>query len=116
LESSSAVDGIETLVVAPGVTLKVVEKEMAGTVTVPDVAVLPEMKRKRVPGPALASVALLSKATQKSVPWDEGTGELSATGPLASPTTPTMENPTRAALMVINTLIDRNHPRPWGRE
>jgi hypothetical protein len=54
LESSSAVDGIETVVATPGVTLKVVEKEMAGTVTVPDVAVLPEMKRKRVPGPAPA--------------------------------------------------------------
>jgi hypothetical protein len=51
LLSISAFDGTETVVATPGVTLNVVEKEIAGSLTVPVVAVFPEMKRKRLVPP-----------------------------------------------------------------
>jgi hypothetical protein len=70
--SSSAVEGSWILVTVPGVTLKVWEKEIPGSLTVPVVAVLPEIKRKRLPGPEgephPSVVQLLSNVTQKSVP------------------------------------------------
>ena len=43
--SFSAADGMGMLVTTPGVTLKVCENEMAGSATVPVVAVIPEMNR-----------------------------------------------------------------------
>jgi hypothetical protein len=78
---TSAFPGTEISVVVPGVTLNACEKEMAVSLTVPVVAVLPDMKRKRVPPePPQFTVQLDSKASQKSVPCDDGTVAAVAAG------------------------------------
>src|SRR5580692_6434127 len=72
------------VVTAPGVTLKFCVNEMPGSLTVPVVAVPPEMNRYRLPGPEglphPSVVQLLSNVTQKSVPWEVCGGVAAAAG------------------------------------
>src|SRR5262249_13909265 len=70
-------------VTVPGVTLKGTDNEMAGSTTVPVVAVLPEMNRNRLLRPS----AFNSKVNQKSVPADVcAVVAADAGGPARTPT------------------------------
>ena len=101
----------------PGVTLKVCENEMPGTVTVPVVAVLPEMNRKRLPGPdgvpQPLKVQLLSKVTQKSVPM-EVWGVVAAAGAAlltaSTPSVATVAHIMASAEMIEASRYDKRRP------